>query len=239
MVILEYSQIGKPIKGKFLYRKNRFVGVCNINGEIIQCHISDTGRLKEILTDGRDILLLESKKNNKLPYKLLAAKMEDGFILVNTSIHSKIANRIIQSGLLGFIPQKIKSEVKYKDSRIDFVIDDRFFIEVKGCNLKINEKCYFPDAPTERGLKHLNHLIELKKQGYETAIMILSLRECKKFLPNFKTDLKFSKVFAQALKEGVKFYGFKVKFDENYNIIYNGKLEVDKEIWTLLKKYST
>ncbi|WP_297887777.1 DNA/RNA nuclease SfsA [Sulfurihydrogenibium sp.] len=239
MIILESNQIGNPIEAKFLYRKNRFVGVCNLNGEVVECHISDTGRLKEILTEGRDVLVLKGKENNKLPYKLLAAKMEEGFVLINTSIHSKIGKKIIQYGLLGFTPKKVKSEVKYKDSRIDFLVDDKMFIELKGCNLKVNEKCYFPDAPTERGLKHLNHLLQLKKEGFETAVMVLSLRDCEKFLPNFITDLKFSKMFAQSLKEGVKFFGFKVKFDENYNIVYNGKLEVDEEIWILLKKYST
>ncbi|MGB9766867.1 MAG: DNA/RNA nuclease SfsA [Sulfurihydrogenibium sp.] len=239
MVILKSSEVGNPIKGKFLYRKNRFVGVCSVNGEITHCHISDTGRLKEILTEGRDILLLRNKEQNKTPYKLLGAKMEEGFVLVNTSIHSKIAKRIIQAGFLGFNPQKIKSEVKYKDSRIDFLIDDNLYIELKGCNLKIGDVCYFPDAPTERGLKHLKHLLELKRQGFDAAIMVLSLRDCDKFLPNFETDKAFSKTFAEVILEGVKFYGFKVKFDDNYNIVYNGKLEVDKTLWTLLKKYST
>ncbi|MGC8868836.1 MAG: DNA/RNA nuclease SfsA, partial [Sulfurihydrogenibium sp.] len=127
----------------------------------------------------------------------------------------------------------------YKDSRIDFLIDDNLYIELKGCNLKIGDVCYFPDAPTERGLKHLKHLLELKRQGFDAAIMVLSLRDCDKFLPNFETDKAFSKTFAEVISEGVKFYGFKVKFDDNYNIVYNGKLEVDKTLWTLLKKYST
>lgn len=238
MIILNSSEIGKPIEGKFLYRKNRFVGVCQVNGEVVECHISDTGRLKEILTEGREILLLKSSQNNKLPYKLLSAKMEEGFILVNTSIHSKIGKKIIELGLLGFKPKKIKSEVVYKDSRIDFLADERLYIELKGCNLLVDKQCLFPDAPTTRGLKHLKHLIEIKKEGYESAIMILSLRECKTFLPNIKTDPDFSKMFETALKEGVKFYGFKVKFDKDFNIVYNGKLEVDEKLWSWQKKSS-
>jgi sugar fermentation stimulation protein A len=226
MIILESNQIGNPVGAKFLYRKNRFVGVCDFNGDVVECHISDTGRLKEILVEGKDVLLLKSKENNKLPYKLLAVNMEEGFILVNTSIHSKIGKNIIQSGLLGFTPKSIKTEVKFINSRIDFLVDDKLFIELKGCNLKIDKTCYFPDAPTERGLKHLKHLLDLKRKGFESGIMVLSLRDCDKFLPNFETDPQFSKMFVQIIKEGVKFYGFKVKFDANYNIVYNGKLEV-------------
>ncbi|ACN99261.1 sugar fermentation stimulation protein [Sulfurihydrogenibium azorense Az-Fu1] len=231
MIILNSSEIGKPVSGTFLYRKNRFVGVCLLDGKEVSFHISDTGRLKEILTQGREILLLKSKQHNKLPYKLLAAKMEEGFVLINTSLHSKIGKKIIQMGLLGFKPSKIKSEIVYKDSRLDFLVDDKLYIELKGCNLLVDNRCLFPDAPTTRGLKHLKHLIEIKKEGFEAAIMILSLRECDTFLPNYNTDPNFSKIFETALKEGVKFYGFKVKFDNNFNIVYNGELEVDKQLW--------
>ncbi len=237
MILLENKHFGKLIYGNFIERLNRFVGLCKVGNEIEKCHIADTGRLKEILVKGKDILLMENKNTNKTKYKLLAVKMEEGFILVNTSYHSKIGQRLIENGFLGFKPKKIKREVRYNNSRIDFLIDDKVFVELKGCNLKIDDNCIFPDAPTERGLKHLKNLIQLKKESFESAIMVIAFRDCNKFLPNFDTDKKFSEYFIKAIEKDVKFYGFKVKFDNEFNIVYNGKILISEALWNLQKIY--
>jgi sugar fermentation stimulation protein A len=239
MKILDKSEFPSLRKAKFIERLNRFVGLIEIDGSITKCHIADTGRLKEILTKGREILVIKNKAENKTNYKLISAKMEEGYILINTSFHSKIAEKIIEKGYLGYKPQKIKKEVLYQDSRIDFVIDDNFYIEVKGCNLKKGKLCLFPDAPTSRGARHIKHLIELKNKGYEAGIMIIAFRDCKEFLPNYETDIEFSKYFLKALEVGVKFLGYKVRFDEEFNIVLNGSLNLSEEIWSLQKKFSS
>ena len=238
MKILDKSEFLSLKKGKFIERLNRFVGLCEVDGNLAKCHIADTGRLKEILTEGREILVIKNI-SNKTDYKLISAKMEEGYILLNTSFHSKIAEKIIEKGYLGFKPVKIKREILYKDSRIDFLVDDRFYIEVKGCNLRKESLCLFPDAPTSRGTKHIKHLIELKNKGYESGIMIIAFRECEEFLPNYETDEEFSKYFLKALEVGVKFYGFIVRFDEDFNIVLNKTLKLSEEIWSLRKKFSS
>lgn len=225
-ILFDLKTLGKLEKGTFIERPNRFVGICNIDGKEKTCHIADPGRLKEILTEGREILVVKNKPHLRMDYKLVAVKMEDGWILLNTSFHSKIAKEAIKKGVLGFIPKKIKSEVSFGKSRIDYLIDNKIFVELKGCNLLIENKCLFPDAPTKRGTRHLEELIEAKKQGYEAVILIMALRECRCFDVNRNLDPVFSKTFEKALKGGVVFKGFKVKIDEDYNVVLNGKLEL-------------
>ncbi len=219
--LFDLSQMGEIVKGKFIERKNRFIGVVEVEGKEFICHIADTGRLKEILTKGRDILLSKNSPQLKTDFKLIACKMEQ-WALINTSIHSKIAKKAIAKGVLGFIPQSVRSEVKIGNSRLDFLVDD-LYLELKGSNLLIGEKCVFPDAPTTRGLKHLNELISLKKEGKKAGILIMALRDCNCFETNKRLDPDFSNTFENALNNGVKFFGFKVKI-ENNKIIYNGSL---------------
>ncbi len=225
-ILFDLKTLGKLEKGRFIERPNRFVGICKIDGKEKTCHIADPGRLKEILTKEREILVVKNKPNLKMDYKLVAVKMEDGWILLNTSIHSKIAKEAIKRGILGFIPKRIKSEVSFGNSRIDYLIDEKMFVELKGCNLLLEDKCLFPDAPTKRGARHLEELIEAKKQGYEAVILIMALRECKCFDVNRKLDPVFSKTFEKALKEDVVFKGFKVKIDEDYRVVLNGNLKL-------------
>ena len=226
--LFDLNKLGKLEKAVFIERPNRFVGKCKINGEIKTCHIADPGRLKEILHKGREILVVKNKPELKLDYKMIAAKMEDGWILLNTSFHSKIAKKAIEKGILGFSPEKIKSEVKFGNSRLDFLIDDKIFVELKGSNLLIDNKCVFPDAPTERGRKHLEELIEVKKKGYRAIILFMGLRDCKCFKTNEKLDKKFSETFSKALRNGVEFFGFKIKINEDFKVILNGNLPLCK-----------
>ncbi|BBB33313.1 sugar fermentation stimulation protein A [Thermotomaculum hydrothermale] len=221
--LFDLSQMGEIFHGKFIERKNRFIGIVEVEGKEYICHIADTGRLKEILTEGRDIILVKNPPTLKTDFKLIACKMEQ-WALINTSIHSKIARNAIEKGVLGFIPEKVKSEVKTGKSRLDFLVDN-IYIELKGSNLLIGDKCIFPDAPTVRGLKHLNELIELKKSGNEAGILIMALRDCNCFETNKELDPDFSLAFDKAIKHGVKFFGFKVKIKNN-KVVYNGQLNI-------------
>ena len=226
LVLLDLKSIGKIEKAQFIERPNRFVGICRINGLVKKCHIADSGRLREILTEGRELLVVKNPEGMKTDYKVLAAKMEDGWILLNTSLHSKIGKKAIQEGILGFKPEKIKAEVRYGKSRIDFLVDENAFVELKGSNLLIDKKCIFPDAPTSRGKKHLEELIKAVKEGYRAYILIMVLRDCSCFETNGELDPEFSDTFKEALKAGVKFVGFKVKIDKDLNVILNGKINL-------------
>ncbi len=224
MVLFDLKKLGKLEEAEFIERPNRFVGLCRINGLIKKCHIADSGRLKEILTEGRKLLVVKNPEGMKTDYRVLAAKMEEGWILLNTSIHSKIGKKAIEKGVLGFKPKKIRSEVKYGNSRIDFLVDENTLIELKGSNLLVEGKCLFPDAPTSRGKKHLEELIKAVKEGYKAFILIMVLRDCRCFETNKKLDPAFSDAFKKALKEGVKFIGFKVKIDKDLNVVLKEKI---------------
>ncbi len=217
---------GEPTEGTFIERENRFTAKVLVKNEIKRAHISDTGRLEDLLVFGVPALLSPNPKG-KLDYKLVSVKSEEGWILVNTHVHSLVAERLIREGVLGFKPENIEKEVKVGNSRIDFLIEGKLFLEVKGCNLSKNGTCLFPDAPTERGKKHLEELIKLKDLGFEAGIMILSFRKCKCFLPNKSIDPEFSKVFWEGLSQGIKFFGFKIGFcRESFKLKLLGNLEI-------------
>jgi len=211
--------LGDLTRGLFIERPNRFVGLISVDRKIFKAHISDTGRLKELLVSGARVLLAGNPKG-RLDYKLIAVEKDDEWVFLNTSLHSKIAEEIIRKGFLGFIPSKIEKEVRWGKSRIDFRVNSNFYIEIKGCNLSENDICLFPDAPTERGRKHLAELIELKQKGFRTAVMFLVFRKCRCFRPNKLEDPAFSKVFENALQKGVKFFAFKLSFCPESGWVY-------------------
>ncbi len=200
-------------KAVFLERPNRFIARIEINGEVKTAHVADTGRLKEIFIVGREVLVTENKPENKLDYKIYGVNLGDEWVLINTSIHSKIAKNLIENGVLGFAPKTVKAEVKYGDSRLDFLVDDKLYLEVKSSNLLLENRCRFPDAPSTRAVKHLNELMELKEKGFESGVFILAFRDGECFKPNGATDPLFAETFYKALNCGVKFFGVKVYFD--------------------------
>lgn len=222
------------VRATFLRRLNRFVAQVSVGDEVLSVHVADTGRLKEILTEGRTVYIVR-KNSGKTEGRLLFAKMEDGLILLNTSYHQKIALMVIREYLFKDRNIKIKPEFSYKHSRIDFLVNDDVLIEVKGCNLLFDRMCLFPDAPTTRGTKHLKHLIDSIKDGYKPVLLVLAFRDCECFFPNIKTDKNFAKVFKEAIYHGVEVHVFKVKIGENFEVKIDNKIPVCEEKWALQK----
>lgn len=224
--LFDVNSMGKIVKGEFVSRPNRFIGIVKVDGKEKICHIADTGRLKEILTEGRELLLSKNRPELKTDYKLIACKMEH-MVLINTSIHSIIAYNAILKGLFGFKPDNLKKEVTVGKSRLDFLINNNIYVELKGSNLLVDNTCKFPDAPTTRGKKHVEELIKLKEQGLNASILIMSMRNCETFIPHKERDPEFAKVFAKALAYGVEFKGFRVKVNYPENkVVYNGGLKL-------------
>ncbi|WP_456465279.1 DNA/RNA nuclease SfsA [Desulfurobacterium sp.] len=223
------KRFGDLKEATFLSRKNRFVGECLLDGKRITCHIADTGRLREILTEGRKILISLNPSHLKTDSKLIAAEMEEGFVLLNTSVHSEIAEKAIRQGILGFIPEDVKKEVRIGKSRVDFLINGNHYVELKGCNLRIGDVCLFPDAPTERGRRHLEELISLKEKGYQASILIMVLRKADLFRPNHETDPKFAETFYRALERGVEFKAFRVKLKDK-KVVLDGDVKLTQAL---------
>jgi sugar fermentation stimulation protein A len=210
--------------GTLVERVNRFSAVVKTDSGVKKAHISDTGRLKELLTFGAPLLLAENPRG-KLDYKLVAVKSDKDWVFLYTPAHLLIAEKLLRKGFLGFYPKEIRKEVKHGKSRIDLLIDGNFYLEVKGCNLVKGCTCLFPDAPTERGRKHLKELISLRQKGFRTGVLFLAFRPCSCFSPNAETDPLFAESFKRALSSGVEFFGVKLKFlPETGGIYVDGKL---------------
>lgn len=221
--IFDLKDFGTIEEGTFIRRINRFVGLGKINGKTKKLYISDTGRLTEILKEGVKIKVYKNKPDLKTDYTLLTVNTDGENILINTSIHSQIGYNAINTGILGHIPKKIKKEVVYGNSRLDYLVDDKIFVELKGCNLKIGNVGYFPDAPTVRGVKHLKELIKCKEEGYDSVILIMVLRDVEYFSPNLERDENFFKMFYHALSKGVKYRGFKIHVDDDLKVYLKDK----------------
>ena len=225
MTLFDLKSLGSLTTGSLIERKNRFLATAIVDGQIKKVHIADTGRLEEILTPHRKLLLLRNRPSLKTDYTLIAAKMEEGWVLINTKLHSPIAAKAIENGILGFKPKSIQKEVTFGQSRLDFKVDETY-IELKGCSLVQNGLCLFPNAPTSRGVKHIKELIQIKEKGFGAILLIMALRRCQCFLPHPLRDKEFEQIFYEALDRGVQFCGFFIRIDENLYVVYDGKLKL-------------
>ncbi len=193
-------------KGKFISRPNRFVAKVEIDGREEMVHVKNTGRCKELLLPNCEVIL--EKSNNperKTKYDLIAVYKE-GLGLVN--IDSQAPNKVVYEWLMSQDFDYVKPEYTIGNSRIDFYMEkgkEKYLLEVKGCTLEINGIGYFPDAPTLRGVKHLNELAELQKQGYNCAVaFVIQMEGISEVCPNTDTHPQFGKALEQAKKAGVK-----------------------------------
>jgi len=225
LILFDLSTLGTLTIGSFIERKNRFLATAIVHGKVSKVHVADTGRLEEILTPKRELLLLENPPNLKTDYTLIAARMEEGWVLVNTRLHRPIAQKAIEKGVLGFIPRHIRAEVPFGKSRFDYSVDEAF-VELKGCSLVKNGICLFPNAPTIRGVKHLQELMEAKERGFGAYILIMAVRPCSCFMPHPTRDPLFKETFVEALRRGVLFRGFFIRIDEKFRVLYAGELHL-------------
>lgn len=232
--MIKLLEIDYDDEGIFINRPNRYVGEIEINGNIELVHIHDPGRLKELLYKGNKVLVKKASNiNRKTKYDMIAAFADENPILINSAFHRKIAEAIIENesiNPLGKI-ESYKAEVKYNKSRIDFLLkknDKNIWLEIKGCTLSDDKTAVFPDAPTERGRRHLMELMEIKSKGEEAAVYILIFRNADCFEPNIITDIEFYKTFYEAIRKGVKIYPILCKY-ENKSIYYKKILKISSE----------
>lgn len=199
------------VEGVFLERPNRFIAKVLIDGNPETVHVKNTGRCKEILTEGTKIFLQKSNNpNRKTKYSLISAYKKD--MLIN--IDSQVPNEVVHEAILqNKVPELIdlnyvKREQKYKNSRFDIYFERgtvKGFIEVKGVTLEKDGLSMFPDAPTKRGTKHLEELMDAIANGYEGYLFLLiQMDDIHKFTPNYITDETFAKTLMKANDAGVK-----------------------------------
>ncbi|MDE7287999.1 MAG: DNA/RNA nuclease SfsA [Oscillospiraceae bacterium] len=198
------------VKGRFLARPNRFVAHVEINGREEICHVKNTGRCRELLVRGCTVYLDKAKNpDRKTKYDLVA--VEKGQRLIN--MDSYAPNIAAGEFLPKIFPNCIiKPEYTYGNSRFDFYIEDKdrkILLEVKGVTLEQDGVVMFPDAPTERGLKHVNELISCTKKGYEAYLLfVIQMDKVKYFTPNSETHPEFGEALKKASQEGVKILAY-------------------------------
>lgn len=204
---------GRIKEGVFLSRPNRFIAYVMVDGREEKCHVKNTGRCRELLVPGCKVYLEESENPNRSTrFDLVATekKIGDSSILINmdSQAPNSVVEEWLRKGELFGEKIEVKREVTYSDSRFDFSITDESgrisFLEVKGCTLEKNGVVMFPDAPTERGVKHVKELIKAKKEGYGAYILIL-VQMCgvKYFVPNWDTHPAFGEALREAERNGV------------------------------------
>lgn len=219
----------KVKKGIFIKREKRFIGYVEFDGKVHKVHIKQTGRCEELLIPGVTVYVeTATNPNRKTKYTLIAVIKPNGRLVnIDSQIPNKIFHEALEEGLElpDFKPPyKITPESTYGNSRFDFKLElisnndnskkessvsNIAWVEVKGVTLENDGMVLFPDAPTERGLKHINELIKAKEDGYDAyAVFIIQMEDVKGFGPNMITHPEFGNALSRAKAAGVKLLAF-------------------------------
>lgn len=229
---MKYKNI---ISGKFISRPNRFIAHVEIDGIDTVVHVCNTGRCKELLVPGATCFLsVSDNPARKTKYDLVGVikETENGPIQINMDSYApnKAVGEWLASGGLGNDISDIRPEVKYGDSRFDFFFYKNgkpSFLEVKGVTLENNGVVSFPDAPTERGLKHIHELIDCLSEGYDSYIcFVVQMKGMKYFTPNRETHEAFANALAKAASAGVKIMAVECDVTNSEMTINNTFLEI-------------
>ncbi|MDU6782925.1 DNA/RNA nuclease SfsA [uncultured Peptoniphilus sp.] len=223
------------IKAEFLYRKNRFIAICKKGFLSLTVYVPNTGRCKELLTEGATVFLTyDDNPNRKTSYTLIAVMKGEKII----NIDSQAPNQIVEEALLknkidlGFKYNKIKREYTHGDSRFDFYLEGenkKALLEVKGVTLEKNGIVAFPDAPTSRGLKHIKGLINSRDEYLTYLLFVVQMKDVKFFTPNYLTDENFSKGLLDASNNGVKILAYDCHVRRN-------SLEISEKVPVILEE---
>lgn len=196
----------KVIHGTFIDRPNRFIAHVLVDGEEETVHVKNTGRCRELLMPGSEVILeVSDNPNRKTKYDLIAVYKEGlGLVNIDSQATNKAAGEWLRTQ--GF--DRIVPEYTFGSSRVDFYMernDERYLMEVKGCTLEIDGIGYFPDAPTERGIKHLKELAMAAGNGYHCALaFVIQMPGITEVRPNMKTHPAFGDALHEAMDAGVK-----------------------------------
>ena len=198
-----YDNVTKAV---FVKRPNRFIAEVDIEGRRETVHVKNTGRCKELLIPGCEVWLTEpGTPDRKTRYDLIAVRKDNGILF---NIDSQAPNKVVKEWLASHDYDAVVPEYKYGDSRIDFYMerrDEKYLMEVKGCTLEIGGIGYFPDAPTERGVKHIRELIKAKEAGYHAILaFVIQMDGVSEVRANVDTHPEFGTALDDAVNAGVE-----------------------------------
>lgn len=219
---MEYANM---LPGKFLARPNRFIAHVEIDGSTQICHVKNTGRCKELLIPGCTVWCQESDKpERKTKFDLIAVQKGHRLINMDSQAPNIAAKEWLLAGGLGKI-ENLRAEVFQGDSRFDFSFQKdgvTCFLEVKGVTLENGGICAFPDAPTARGVKHLEGLTRLSQEGFGAYVLFVIQMEDVCYLhPNYATDPAFAKALREAAAADVSVLAMDCAVTPNTMVIQN------------------
>ena len=200
-------------KATFLSRPNRFIAHCQVEGREVIAHVKNTGRCKELLLPGVTVWLEHHRNSSrKTQWSLIAVEKGERLINMDSQAPNRIAEEAILNGTLTLPgweqPDKVRREVRYGDSRFDLCLEKdgkRAFVEVKGVTLEEDGAVYFPDAPTQRGLKHVRELCSaLEEECGAFILFVIQMENVRFFAPNDSTHAAFGEALREAEKKGVQ-----------------------------------
>lgn len=200
---------GETVKGRFLSRRNRFLAEVGIGDGTEAVHVRNTGRLRELLTEGAEVSCVPAgREGRKTAYGLIAVRHAGRWVNIDSAAPNTVAEEWLRSGTLFSPDAVIRREVTKGASRFDFQITDgdrTAYLEVKGCTLVKDGTALFPDAPTERGLRHVRELTEAVKEGFGAFLLFVIQRDdASVFSPNWETQPGFGEALKEARDAGVR-----------------------------------
>ena len=202
-------QYGKILPARFLARPNRFVARVEAEGQELVCHVKNTGRCRELLVPGATVWLEESPNpSRKTKFDLIAVEKGDRLINMDAQAPNKVFGEWAAAGGFREGLTLLRPETTYGSSRFDFYWESsksRGFVEVKGVTLEEDGVVRFPDAPTLRGVKHLDELVKAREAGYEAAVcFVIQMENVRWFAPNDVTHPEFGQALRRAAQAGVE-----------------------------------
>ncbi len=204
------------VSGTFLARPNRFIAHVEIGGAVEICHVKNTGRCRELLTPGAIVYLERaSSPKRRTQFDLIAVQKGELLINMDAQAPNRVFREFAQSGCLWRDLTGLRGEYTWEDSRFDFLLEDPQglrFVEVEGVTLEENGVARFPDAPTERGVKHLRGLMRAVEQGYRAAVFfVIQMEGMRCFRPNDDTHPAFGAALREAAAAGVEVLAYECR----------------------------
>lgn len=206
------------VPATFVKRLNRFAALVEIDGRRVRAHVANSGRLRELFQPGRTVYLSSQKAAHRATqYDLVLVRLPASLVSADARLPNALVRDVFQRRLL---PQfagydHVQPEVRYGHSRLDFALSGpsgQCLVEVKSVTLVVDRRALFPDAPTERGRKHLDELARAVRQGHRAAVIFIIQRgDVTSFAPNVAADPAFARALRRAAKAGVEVYAYRCR----------------------------
>ena len=221
---------GEVVPGVFLSRPNRFIAHVLLQGQDVVCHVKNTGRCRELLQPGVQVWLEKgTNPNRKTAWDLITVQKGDRLVNMDAQAPNRAFGEWAKNLEPGVV--SVRPEVFFEDSRLDFLLETetgRHYVEVKGVTLESGGHVYFPDAPTERGVRHLHTLMQAVEQGHRaTAFFVVQMENVLDFAPNDGTHPAFGQALRQAAEAGVQVLAYSCRVTPE-------EMVIDREIPVIL-----